>query len=279
MQLLHHDIGVCIYHDIAFPCWYYFFLLVTYHDIFQFLFNLASAFQIPYAFLFHTINLICQCHIYLGFICFKILIPGGFLHYLRQSLIWLFFAFFSCLHLVIICFYISVAGDKNLPNANSKWRSCINSIVVVIHSDWVIEPSRTFLRQISLLAQVRWVRLNWCWVSQFSACTLTASLPNEVGCSSGEPDCLSVCSAKADDCRCLCSVRFGGAQLALWAHGSCWPSRLTVPGRMVLVQAYCANPHARPQPGPPPPSNTPTPNGESAAGAVRKRVLAVLWVK
>lgn len=46
-----------------------------------------------------------------------------------------FLFFFNCLHLAIICFYISEAGDKNLPNANSKWRNCINSIVVVIHSE------------------------------------------------------------------------------------------------------------------------------------------------
>lgn len=46
-----------------------------------------------------------------------------------------FLFFFSCLHLVTIYFYISEAGDKNLPNANSRWPNCINSIAVVIDSD------------------------------------------------------------------------------------------------------------------------------------------------
>lgn len=84
--------------------------------------------------------------------------------------------------------------------------------------------------------------------------------------------------AQADGRSSLCCLRPRGAQLCLWAHGSCCRSRLTTPGRIVLVQAYSADPHAAPQPGPPPPSNTPTPDGKSAAEVVTNRVTAVLRV-
>lgn len=102
----------------------------------------------------------------------------------------------------------------------------------------------------------------------------TASLLNEVGLF--PPGARRfVCCAEADDCNCLCCVRLRGAQVCLWAHASCYGSRHAMPGRMVLVQDYCA----RPQPSPSPPSNIPTPDGKSAAEVVKKRVVAVLWVK
>ncbi|CAF89432.1 unnamed protein product, partial [Tetraodon nigroviridis] len=63
----------------------------------------------------------------------------------------------------------------------------------------------------------------------------------------------------------------GGVRLCLWARGACCGPRLAVPGRLVLLRAYCA--------GPPPPSNVPTPDAKSAAEAAKKRVLAVFWAE
>ncbi|XP_044205917.1 mitochondrial potassium channel [Thunnus albacares] len=71
-------------------------------------------------------------------------------------------------------------------------------------------------------------------------------------------------------------MRYRGAQICLWAHGSCCLSRLfppgSPPGRIVLVRTYSAH-H---QPGSPPPTNPAPPEGKGGAEVVKERALAAL---
>ncbi|CAK6960831.1 mitochondrial potassium channel [Scomber scombrus] len=71
-------------------------------------------------------------------------------------------------------------------------------------------------------------------------------------------------------------MRYRGAQICLWAHGSCCISRLSLPGsppgRIALVRTYSAY-H---QPGSPPPANPAPPEGKGGAEVVKERALAAL---
>nr|XP_046240908.1 mitochondrial potassium channel [Scatophagus argus]XP_046240909.1 mitochondrial potassium channel [Scatophagus argus] len=72
-------------------------------------------------------------------------------------------------------------------------------------------------------------------------------------------------------------MRYRGAQICLWAHGSCCVSRLSVlsgslPGRITLVRTYSAH-H---QPGSPPPTNLTPPEGKGRSGVVKEHALAAL---
>lgn len=77
----------------------------------------------------------------------------------------------------------------------------------------------------------------------------------------------------------LYCVRFRGAQICLWVHGSCCLSRFSVPGslpgRIALVRTYSAH-H---QPGPPQPTNPAPPDGKGGAEVVKERALAALKVQ
>ena len=70
------------------------------------------------------------------------------------------------------------------------------------------------------------------------------------------------------------SARYRGAQICLWAHGSCCATRLSVPGRITLVRTYSAQ-H---QPGPSPPTNPTPPDGKGGAEVVKERALAAFRV-
>ncbi|XP_030275744.1 mitochondrial potassium channel [Sparus aurata] len=65
-------------------------------------------------------------------------------------------------------------------------------------------------------------------------------------------------------------MRYRGAHICLWAHGSCAVSRLSVPSRITLVRTYSAQ-H---QPGPSPPTNPTPPDGKGGAEVVKERALA-----
>ncbi|XP_073324820.1 mitochondrial potassium channel [Pagrus major] len=67
-------------------------------------------------------------------------------------------------------------------------------------------------------------------------------------------------------------MRYRGAQICLWAHGSCCVSRLSAPGRITLVRTYSA----QQQPGPSPPTNPTPPDGKGGAEVVKERALAAL---
>ncbi|KAM7421934.1 hypothetical protein PAMA_010151 [Pampus argenteus] len=71
-------------------------------------------------------------------------------------------------------------------------------------------------------------------------------------------------------------MRYRGARICVWAHGSCCSSRLllpgSLPGRIALVRAYSAH-H---QPGLPTPTNPDPPEGKEGIKVVRERTLAAL---
>ncbi|XP_029947399.1 mitochondrial potassium channel [Salarias fasciatus] len=69
-------------------------------------------------------------------------------------------------------------------------------------------------------------------------------------------------------------MRYRGAQICLWAHGSGCLSRLSLPGRATWVRTYSAHP----QPGPPPPTTTPPPPpaGKGGAELVKERAVVAL---
>ncbi|XP_044066074.1 mitochondrial potassium channel [Siniperca chuatsi] len=71
-------------------------------------------------------------------------------------------------------------------------------------------------------------------------------------------------------------MRYRGAQISLWVHGSCCLSRLSLPGslpgRITLVRTYSAH-H---QPGSSPPTNPAPPDGKGGAEVVKERALAAL---
>ncbi|XP_022597933.1 coiled-coil domain-containing protein 51 [Seriola dumerili] len=71
-------------------------------------------------------------------------------------------------------------------------------------------------------------------------------------------------------------MRYRGARISLWAHGSCCLSRLFLPGslsvRIPLVRTYSAH-H---QPSSPPPTNPAPPNGKGGAEVAKERAVAAL---
>ncbi|KAE8298884.1 Coiled-coil domain-containing protein 51 [Larimichthys crocea] len=67
-------------------------------------------------------------------------------------------------------------------------------------------------------------------------------------------------------------MRYRGAQICLWAHGSTSLSRLSVPSRITPVRTYSAL-H---QPDPPPPANPVPPDGKGGAEVAKERAVAAL---
>ncbi|XP_018518804.1 mitochondrial potassium channel [Lates calcarifer] len=71
-------------------------------------------------------------------------------------------------------------------------------------------------------------------------------------------------------------MRYRGAQICHWAHGTCCLSRLSMPGslcgRITLVRTYSAH-H---QPSSPPPTDPVPPDGKGAGEVVKERALAAL---
>ncbi|KAM4588924.1 mitochondrial potassium channel isoform 1-T2 [Odontesthes bonariensis] len=67
-------------------------------------------------------------------------------------------------------------------------------------------------------------------------------------------------------------MRYRGAQICLWARGSCCLSRHRLPGRIPQVRVYSVQ-H---QPGPPPPSDPSPPEQKSGAEVVKERTLSAL---
>ncbi|XP_039971559.1 mitochondrial potassium channel [Xiphias gladius] len=71
-------------------------------------------------------------------------------------------------------------------------------------------------------------------------------------------------------------MRYRGAQICLWAHGSCCLSRLSLPGslsgRVAPVRTYSSH-H---QPGAPPPTNPAPSDGKGGAELAKERALAAL---
>ncbi|CAI5687267.1 unnamed protein product [Oreochromis niloticus] len=69
-----------------------------------------------------------------------------------------------------------------------------------------------------------------------------------------------------------------GAQICLWAHGSCCLSRYSLPGRITQVRTYSAlhQPGSSSSSPPPPPNNPSPPEGKKGAELLKERALAVL---
>ncbi|KAM7005477.1 mitochondrial potassium channel [Tautogolabrus adspersus] len=67
-------------------------------------------------------------------------------------------------------------------------------------------------------------------------------------------------------------MRYRGARICLWAHGSGCVSRHTWPGRVTLVRTYSAH-H---QPGSPQPADSTPPDGKGGSEVVKERALAAL---
>ncbi|GAA6216894.1 coiled-coil domain-containing protein 51-like [Lates japonicus] len=71
-------------------------------------------------------------------------------------------------------------------------------------------------------------------------------------------------------------MRYRGAQICHWAHGTCCLSRLSMPGslcgRITLVRTYSAH-H---QPSSPPPTDPVPPDGKGAGEVAKERALAAL---
>ncbi|KAM4583385.1 mitochondrial potassium channel isoform 1-T2 [Fundulus diaphanus] len=67
-------------------------------------------------------------------------------------------------------------------------------------------------------------------------------------------------------------MRYRGAQIRLWARGSCCLSRHYLPGRTAQVRSYSSEPPPRP----PPPTQPSPPEQKGAAEAVKERTLSAL---
>lgn len=71
-------------------------------------------------------------------------------------------------------------------------------------------------------------------------------------------------------------MRYRGAQIYLWVHGSCCLSRYSLPGKLTQVRTYSAL--HQPGSSPPPPPNRPSPSeGKKGSELLKERALTVLW--